>query len=313
MSGFLIPVLAFVCAALAVGLVLYLLTAGQRRVGRRLTTMGSAASEPDKGSPKRDPFPTLTSLIEGQGRHSAIEAALERAGSSWRPSELVAVSAAAIVVVAALGWLVWGPLGAAAGIVIAVSAPFIVLKVLEVSRLRRFERQLPDALMLIASSLRSGYGVLRAMQAVCQEMEPPISVEFGKVLDETNVGVPTPEALVRLSRRVPLSDLDIAVTAMLIQLEVGGNLAEVMEIVASTVRERQRIRAEVNTLTAEGRMSGLILFILPIAMAVILGALNPSYMSALFTTSLGHLLMACAIGLQIVGGVVIMRMLRLDY
>ena len=316
MNIWVIPALAFAGTALAVALILHALTAGQFRVGRRLKAIGdddSKGREGKQGRERTDRFSALTSALERQGQHSAIERQLQRAGVNWLPSEAVAVSAGLMAALAVGGWLAAGPLGAAAGVVLGALAPLVVLKALEAKRLREFERQLPDALMLIASSLRSGYGVLRAMQAVRDEMEPPISVEFARVLEETNVGVTTPEALQHLAIRVPLSDLDIAVTAILIQLDVGGNLAEIMEIVASTVRERQRIRAEVNTLTAEGRMSGVILFILPLAMAVVLAVLNPSYMSALFTSSYGHLLIACAVGLQVLGGLVINRMLQLDF
>jgi len=313
MSVWLIPAVAFAAAALVVALLLYAFTVGQRRVGRRIENMGNDAAKDNKTAGRGDPFPTITSLLERRGQHSAIEVALERAGLNWRPSEFVVADGGLIVLLAAAGWLVWGALGAAAAVVVGALAPFAVLKVLEARRLREFERQLPDALMLIASTLRSGYGILRAIQAVRDEMAPPISIEFAKTLDETNVGAPTAEALAHLARRAPLPDLDIAVTAILIQLDVGGNLAEVMEIVARTVRERQRIRAEVNTLTAEGRLSGVILFILPLAMAGVLTFLNPAYMSALFKTSFGHMLMVLGGALMIVGGLVINRMLQLDF
>jgi tight adherence protein B len=313
MSAWVIPALAFVAAASAVLLVGLALTSSRRRVGRRINSLGRDTDARKAAKRDADRFPALTALLERQGQHSAIEGMLERAGLEWRPSELAAACIAAIVALAAAGWLLFGALGATGGIVVAVLIPLAILKGLEARRLREFERQLPDALMLVASSLRSGYGILRAMQAVREEMEPPISVEFGKTLDETNVGAPTAEAFAHLARRVPLPDLDIAVTAILIQLDTGGNLAEVMEIVASTVRERQRIRAEVDTLTAEGRLSGIILFILPLAMAGILTVLNPSYMSALLTTALGHMLILVALALQMLGGLVITRMLRIDF
>lgn len=311
MNAWLIPGIAFGSVALLVAIVLLAVTAGQRRVGRRIEGLGAEAkAKPARGA---DRFPMITSLLERQGRQSAIDSALERAGLNWLPSEFVVACAGGMAVLVVCGFLAFGLLGAAAGIALAALVPFLVLKVMEGQRMRKLERQLPDALMLIASTLRSGYGILRAIQAVRDEMAPPISVEFSKTLDETNVGVPTPEALLHLSRRVPLPDVDIAVTAILIQLDVGGNLAEVMEIVASTVRERQRIRAEVNTLTAEGRLSGVILFILPLAMAGILSFLNPAYMSALFKTQLGHLLIGCDAVLMVMGGLVINRMLQLDF
>ncbi|HUT75296.1 MAG TPA: type II secretion system F family protein [Armatimonadota bacterium] len=313
MTTWAIPALAF-AAAIAVVLGLgYGLTSSQRRIGRRVDRLSREPEASKRAKHERDRFPVLTALLEREGHHSAIEERLDRAGLDWRPSEFAALSVGAMGALAVAGWLVFGPLGAAVGIVIAALAPFGVLKALEVRRLREFERQLPDALMLMASSLRSGYGTLRAMQAVHDEMAPPISIEFGRTLEETRVGVPTAEALAHLARRAPLPDLDIAITAILIQLETGGNLAEVMEIVAATVRERQRIRAEVNTLTAEGRMSGIILFILPLAMAAVLGVLNPGYMSALFATAYGHLLIVIAAALQLVGGLVIYRMLQIDF
>jgi tight adherence protein B len=315
MNGWIIPALAFAGAALAVGGILYALAAGQRRVGRRLDTIRRDGAAEPSGRPgeRADHFPTLTAMLERVGRRSAIETWIARAGLNWRPGEFAAAWLVLAAGLALGGWLLLGPLGAAGGIVIGAAVPFIALKALEARRLARFEYGLPDALMLIASSLRSGYGILRAMQAVRDEMGPPISLEFARTLDEANVGVPLPEALVHLVQRVPLPDLEIVVTAILIQLEVGGNLAEVMEIVAATVRERQRLRAEVNALTAEGRLSGVVLFVIPLGMAAILTVLNPSYMSALFKTTLGHLLIGCALVLQVLGGLVIVRMLRLDF
>jgi len=316
MNAWIIPAAAFAGVALLVGLILYALAARGWRVGRRLQAIGSdaAAGAPRGQSGERtDQFPAVTSLLERVGRHAPLDRQLARAGLNWRPSEFGAAWVGTSAVLALVGWLLYGAVGAVAGVALVSLGSLLVLKVMETRRLRRFESQLPDALMLIASSLRSGYGILRAMQAVRDEMTPPISVEFARVLDETNVGVALPDALAHLVQRVPLRDLDIAVTAILIQLDVGGNLAEVMEIVASTVRERQRIQAEVDTLTAEGRLSGVILFILPLAMAFVLTMLNRPYMSALFSTTLGHLLIASAAVLQILGGLVITRMLRLDF
>lgn len=316
MNAWLILGLAFACSAALVGFILYALSAGSWRVGQRLESIKREGAGGDQGrgrQERRDRFPLVASALERTGRYSALERQLARAGLNWLPGEFAVAWAAATAALALGGWLLFGLLGTAAAIVVAWLASFLGLKALEAKRLRQFEHQLPDALMLIASSLRSGYGIQRAMQAVRDEMAPPISTEFAKVLDEANLGMPIPDALTRLVQRVPLRDLDIAVTAILIQLDVGGNLAEIMEIVAATVRERQRIRAEVDTLTAEGRLSGVILFALPLVMAGVLMVLNRPYMSALFQTTLGHLLILSAAVLQILGGLVINCMLRLDF
>jgi len=297
-------------------LILSLVSTAFWRVGRRLRMINQdevLAGQGTEGPDQNGHFPVVTTMLERVNRYSALERRLKQAGLNWRPDEFTAAWVATAVVLAVVGWLLLGPLAAVAGILLALAGSWLLLDLLQKNRLRQFEHQLPDALMLMASSLRSGYGLQRAIQAIRDEMRPPISIEFAKVLDETNVGLGMPEALFNLLQRVPLPDLDIAVTAILIQLDVGGNLAEVIEIVANTVRERQRISAEVDTLTAEGKLSGIILFILPIVMGIVIMVLNPSYMSALFKTSIGHLLIFCGIGLELLGGFVIKRMLEIDF
>lgn len=296
-------------------LILSLVTTGAWRVGRRLRMINQdqTLAGQDAGQEPGDRFPVFSTVLERVNRYGILERRLKQAGLNWRPDEFTAAWTVTAIVLAVIGWLLLGPLAALTGLLLAFAGSWLMLDLLQKNRLRQFENQLPDALMLVTSSLRSGYGLLRSIQAIRDEMHAPISVEFAKVLDETNVGLGMPEALLNLLQRVPLPDLDIAVTAILIQLDVGGNLAEVIEIVANTVRERQRISAEVDTLTAEGKLSGVILFILPIVMGIVIMVLNPTYMSALFKTSMGHLLIFCGLGLEILGGFVIKRMLEIDF
>ena len=315
MNAWGISVLVMAATSAVTALVLGLVSAAPWRVDRRLRMLSGsdALAGPDAGSNDGDRFPTFATVVQRVDRYGALERRLKQAGLNWRPGEFTAAWAAAAIVLAAAGGLLMGPLAAAAGLLLTLAGGWLLLDILQKQRLRQFEHQLPDALMLIASSLRSGYGLLRSLQAIRDEMRPPISAEFAVVLDETNVGLGLPDALLNLLQRVPLPDLDIAVTAILIQLDVGGNLAEVIEIVANTVRERQRIAGEVDTLTAEGKLSGVILFILPIVMAGVIMVLNPEYMSALFKTSMGHLLIFCGVGLEIIGGIIIKRMLEIDF
>ncbi len=306
--------LTFLAAVLLAVVIFWVMDATPRRIGRRMRAIREqGAPAPEGQTPRPDPLSPVTAALARTGRYGALEQKLRRAGVNLRPGEFAALAVGLFAVLAALGWALCRLPGAAVGAGLGLLAPAVALEALIAQRLRKFEQQLPDALMLIATSLRSGYGILRALQAVRNEMAPPVSTEFQEVLDETSVGAPLADALMHLAQRVPLADLDIAVTAMLIQSEVGGNLAELMETVAATVRERRRLRAEQNALTAEARLSGLVLFLVPLGMGVALAALNPAYMSVLFHTSLGQILLACAAALQIVGALVIRRMLRLDF
>jgi tight adherence protein B len=187
-----------------------------------------------------------------------------------------------------------------------------MLKSLSANRTRKFENQLPDSLTLIASSLRSGYSFLRAIQVVGQEMPDPIAEEFRRSVAESNLGVPTELALARMVERVPSYDLDLVVTAVNIQLQVGGNLAQILDTIASTIRERVRNQREIAALTAEGKLSGWVCAGMPPIMGAIMTALNPDYMKPLFTDSYGLMMIAVALGLQLLGGLVIKKMLSID-
>jgi tight adherence protein B len=166
--------------------------------------------------------------------------------------------------------------------------------------------------MLMSSSLRSGFSFLRAMQMVAQEMPSPISQEFDRIIGEVKVGRPLEDALRGSVARIRSYDYDLAVTAVLIQHHVGGNLAEILETIAGTIRERIRIIGEMRALTAEGRISGIVLVLLPIVLAAILSTLNPVYMSVLIKETAGHYLIGLAVLFQIIGSLIIRRMLVLD-
>lgn len=145
-------------------------------------------------------------------------------------------------------------------------------------RLAQFNSQLPDMLNLMVNALRAGYSTMQALEAVSREMPPPISEEFRRVVQEMQIGIPMERALEHLLRRVPSDDLDLVVTAMLIQREVGGNLAEILETISTTIRERVRIMGEIRTLTAQVRLSGNILALAPLFVFFIVYRINPDYM-----------------------------------
>jgi tight adherence protein B len=180
-------------------------------------------------------------------------------------------------------------------------------------RARAFNSQLGDALILIANSLRTGYSFLQAIDLVSQEMRPPLASEFARMLKEMNLGITTEDAMNNLARRVASDDLDLVVTAVLIQRQVGGNLAEVLDNIAGTIRERIRLKREIKTLTAQGRVSGLIIGILPFALAGILFMMNPKYLGTLFTHPAGQMMLAASAVGMVVGMLWIRRIVNIEF
>lgn len=170
-----------------------------------------------------------------------------------------------------------------------------------------FNQQLVDGLALIAGGLRAGYSFLQGIEAVVRELPDPIRGEFRTVLEDLRLGVPAEEALLGLARRVPTEDVDMMVTAMLVQRTSGGNLSEVLDNIARTIRERIRIRREVNTLTAQERMSSYVVGGLPIVAFATLMMVNQEYLDLLFTSTLGHVLLVTAATLEVIGFYVIRR------
>lgn len=149
-------------------------------------------------------------------------------------------------------------------------------------RLNAFNKQLPDTITLIANALRAGSSFLQAIELVVREARPPISTEFQRVIREVNLGLPFEQALENLVRRVRSEDLELMVTAISIQYQVGGNLAEILDSIAYTIRERVRIKGEIRTLTAQQRMSGYVVAFLPIALIAVLAVIAPNFMSPMF-------------------------------
>jgi tight adherence protein B len=273
-----------------------------------------------KGHPKskiqnrqRDFLPFVTQMLERRSLGERLQIELIRAGLKIRPSEYLGLIVLSTVVFGLTGLLLPGyrfavPMLALLGF----CWPQVMVKSLTAARMRKFENQLPDALTLIASSLRSGYSFLRAIQVVGQEMPDPISEEFRRAVAESNLGMPTEQALGGMVERVPSYDLDLVVTAVNIQLQVGGNLAQILDTIAATIRDRVRNQREIAALTAEGKLSGWVCAGMPPIMAAIMTALNPDYMKPLFSEAVGLMMIGVALGLQLVGGLVIKKMLSID-
>ena len=257
----------------------------------------------------------LVGIVEkattGRNFSNKLATRLLRADWKWKPAEfMVAQGVAAgvglglaIIFAKSLFWLF---------LILGWMTPVFLLARSEKARLKAFDQQLPDALSMMANALRSGYSFLQAMDVVSREMPDPTAKEFSHVLKETRVNIPLDEALGNLVDRVKSADLDLVVTAVLIQRQVGGNLSEVLDKIGTTIKERIRLQGEIRTLTTQGRFSGWIVSLLPIALAVIFQLVQPGYLTPMITHPIGWLLITVGVIMQGIGIFMIKNMVNLE-
>lgn len=195
--------------------------------------------------------------------------------------------------------------------ILGLIGPIFFVKIKQQRKLQKFNSQIGDALVLISNSLKAGYGFMQAIDMVAKEMTPPIQTEFGRVIQDINLGTTTEDALVLLTERVKSPDLDLVITAMLIQRQIGGNLAEILDNISNTIRERIRIHGEVKTLTAQGRLSGFIIGSLPVALGLLLLLINPKYITELFTDPRGQLMIIYAVVAEVIAILIIKKIIAI--
>jgi tight adherence protein B len=200
----------------------------------------------------------------------------------------------------------------ALGLVLGLALPWLFLLVRQGRRERAFLAQLPDTLQMLAGSMQAGYSLPQAIDTVVREGQPPMSVEFNRALVETRLGMPTEDALEGIGRRLSSEDFSWVVMAVRIQRDVGGNLAELLVTVADTLRERERLRRQVNVLSAEGRLSGWILGGLPVLFFAYLAVANPTYLGPMWSTPLGVGMMILAVVLLSVGAFWLTRVIKVE-
>jgi tight adherence protein B len=184
---------------------------------------------------------------------------------------------------------------------VAANAPYMFLVIKRKARLNRFESVLPDAIDLMARALRAGHAVTAAIEMVAREIPNPVGIEFRRVFEEQNFGLPLREALLNLATRVPVPDLQFLVTAMLVQKETGGNLAEVLDKTAAVIRERSRLLGQLRIYTAQGRMTGWILGLLPFIVFAMMNFLNRGYARIMIDDPTGRKAIWLGLGLMTVG------------
>lgn len=266
-------------------------------------------------------------------KSSALEKAIESAladrpfAQKWRRQlaradiKLTVAEYAALHVISMIGFFLLGFFIIFSGqIVLSLVAAFVGFFAprLYVSRatskrLRLFEEQLPDTLGLWVNALRSGYSVLQAMEAISRDAPEPTATEFKRVVQEVSLGIDMPDALEHLLNRVESEDLDLVVTAVNIQREVGGNLAEILETISHTIRERIKLKGEIRVLTSQGRITGWLISLLPIALALFLYMINPSYMGNLVDNRMcGWPLLGCGLALIGIGAAAVQKIVQIE-
>ena len=245
-----------------------------------------------------------------------ISKSLQQADSQLKPSDFLALR----VALAGLGFAVpYLFLGGVMGLLIAVAvaivgyqAPHIWVNRRGKARSKKLEEQLPEALTMISNSLKAGFGLLQSLSLAIEQLSHPIATELGQTVHETNIGSSIDEAFLDLSERCESYDLDLVVTAILVQRSSGGNLAEILSNVAATMRERVRIRNEITTLTAQQMMTGVVIGLLPVGVGGLFLLVSPDYISPLFTETIGKVMLGAAIVLESVGIMVIQRIMDIE-
>jgi tight adherence protein B len=322
----LLAALAVLGAIVTALLALYNATASPRgNLDRRLgALMGEDASFEVAGasfeglrSRRTGNIPIISALIAGRSSTDDLGMQLERADMKLTVSEFIAARIFFALFGVGIPVLLLGM--APRGIVAAVVAGlfgYMLPKLYMIrgrsKRLGKLNDQLPDMLTMMANALKSGFGLMQSMDLVAKELEHPIATEMHRMLQDINVGSSTEEALQSMSERSGSSDLDIVVTAMLIQQSTGGNLAEILDTVSHTMRERIRIRGEIKTLTTQQVMTGFIIGLLPVFIALGITVLNPEYINLLFTRTAGQVMLAGGIMMELIGMFIIKKILEIE-
>ena len=256
-------------------------------------------------------------LMEGTNLFDSISTNLARADIKFLPVEYIALrilaagAGAIIGFIISSGVVVFAVIAAIAGSIV----PSMYVKSAQGGRLKRFDHQLSDMLNLVVNGLRAGFSTLQAMEAVSRELPVPISTEFHRVVQEMQLGLPMETALEHLMRRIDSDDLDLVVTAINIQREVGGNLAEILDTISYTIRERVRLKGQIAALTAQGRMTAWVISGLPIALVALLFLLNREYLMTLFepgNIACGIPLMLLAAGMIVAGFFSVQKIVDID-
>ncbi|ABY33759.1 MAG TPA: secretion system protein [Chloroflexus aurantiacus] len=283
----------------ALGLLLFLLVitvvvlmrqSATADVAQRLETFAGGKAQERSNEPiARQAIERIDAVVAKSKQGSSIQRELARADLKLTVAEFIGLKLGAALLGVVFGFILGranflAQIGAATAAAIVFSfLPNLYVNMRAAQRIKAFNNQLGDVITMMANALRGGYSFLQTLDMVSREAPPPAATEFRRVVQEVGLGRSTEEALQNLLRRMPSDDLDLLITAVTIQMEVGGNLAQILDTIGHTIRERVRIKGEISTLTAQGRISSWIITGLPIGLAMFITVVNPDYMAPLFT------------------------------
>ena len=312
-----VPIAGAAAVCFGAALVLFLLrsqeSATDRRAKRKAEKQASAAQRTVVAGLADKLTSMSTNALDSSGRRRRIDDTLDAAGLAIRSGELVAFLGASSVAAAGFGYVLVGLPLAPLFALIPLLGTFLGLKFKVMRRRSKFVNQLGSMLQLLTGSLTAGYGLGQALDAVAKESESPTAEELRRVVMETRLGRPLQDALGEMSARMQSPDFDWVVDAIKIQVKVGGNLSEIIDQVGDTIRARNRVRRQVNALTAEGKISALVLFALPFGLVGFISVSNPSYVAPLFGTTPGYMLLGAAGTLMTVGGLWLRKLVQPDF
>lgn len=242
-----------------------------------------------------------------------IENKLTQAHILLKPEEFIAIEFAVALLAFIIGVIILENFALAIFLALAglyIPNAFVKMRIKGISK--KIDQQLPDTVMLLSNSLKAGYSFMQALDVASKELPPPISLEFQQILKEVNLGVNTEKALEGLSQRTQSEDLKLILLAVTIQRQIGGNLSEILDNISDTIRSRIKIKGEINTLTAQGRMSGMVISIMPVALGFILYMINPASTSMLFTEPIGLVMLCIAVMMELLGIFFIKKIVRIE-
>jgi len=288
----------------------------RRRLERRLQDVAQPGAAPDESivlRPVEGPLPAVDRALGRTRAGSRLTGLIEQAGVRTTPGAIVVVSVL-LGVLCALGgqMLLRHPAALLVTVPLGAAAPVVWLLQRRASRLKAFQEQFPDALDLVSRAIRAGHSFQTALGMAADELTPPVGPEFRRVFDQQNFGLPLREALEALTARVPLVDVKFFVTAVAIQRDTGGNLAEILDNLSRVVRERFKIQRQVRVHTAHGRITGLVLLALPVFLAIALSLIDPEHMRPLLQERMGQTMLVATVVMQIIGFLWIRRVIRIE-